>query len=528
MRAHHGSSGSGSSMSMLDPNWKLNIASGTTPLRRSGRSSSSSSSLFSMVMNSLVGRSRGVMCLVIVVFMVVFRYWLYGSSHSFGVSAARGAFVNERKFVVLDAGSSGTRIHVFTFKKATPSTSAAAFHRKSTRGAGNGHTDDGAEALVANVELQLPAPSKKQKPGLSSFVGRPADAAATLRPLLQFAEVHVAPAERATTPVALFATAGLRAVQSDEAENILQACAEVLGRSGFAVPATVGTWSTSGGASIIPGELEGRWSWLAARYAASRAGAPAPTSKGVGSRAQLAATSASRVTDAGGFLGLVEMGGASTQVVYPIADSAAVKAPRVDPLDKSHGAFVRSYLGLGLEMAQAAAAKVQAAAAAKRDACTPPGYSGEDRPAPLASLPASGNFTLCVAHAALPALRLDEGCGASGVKGLRCGVHGDPTPDVSRALNGKRPWAVLLTENMYYLADFFELPADARYDFFFSLLVSVLFSRLETAKFLARRGLVAAGLMRLKCKMAGKSNPARRTEASTFCLAIASSSFATR
>ena len=222
------------------------------------------------------------------------------------------------------------------------------------------------------------------------------------------------------------------------------------------------------------------------------------------------------------------MGGASTQVVYPIADSAAVKAPRVDPLDKSHGAFVRSYLGLGLEMAQAAAAKVQAAAAAKRDACTPPGYSGEDRPAPLASLPASGNFTLCVAHAALPALRLDEGCGASGVKGLRCGVHGDPTPDVSRALNGKRPWAVLLTENMYYLADFFELPADARYDFFFSLLVSVLFSRLETAKFLARRGLVAAGLMRLKCKMAGKSNPARRTEAGTFSLTIASSSFATR
>mmetsp|Transcript_2141 Transcript_2141/g.5725 ORF Transcript_2141/g.5725 Transcript_2141/m.5725 type:complete len:529 (+) Transcript_2141:9-1595(+) len=368
MRAHHGSSGSGSSMSMLDPNWKLNIASGTTPLsmRRSGRSSSSSSSLFSMVMNSL-GRSRGVMCLVIVVVVMVFRYWLYGSSHSFGVSAARGAFVSERKFVVLDAGSSGTRIHVFTFKKATPPTSAA-FHRKSTRGAGNGHTDDGAEALVANVELQLPAPSKKQKPGLSSFVGRPADAAATLRPLLQFAEVHVAPAERATTPVALFATAGLRAVQSDEAENILQACAEVLGRSGFAVPATVGTWSTSGGASIIPGELEGRWSWLAARYAASRAGAPAPTSKGVGSRAQLAATSASRVTDAGGFLGLVEMGGASTQVVYPIADSAAVKAPRVDPLDKSHGAFVRSYLGLGLEMAQAAAAKVQAAAAAKRDA----------------------------------------------------------------------------------------------------------------------------------------------------------------
>ena len=172
---------------------------------------------------------------------------------------ARSVAKRTRKCVVLDAGSSGTRVHVFTFRPAATAANAW-FARRHGKGKAAPAPNDATTTLAATLDLVVPAPSKKQKPGLSSFVGRPADAAATLRPLLQFAESHVLPEERATTPVALFATAGLRAVPGEASAAILEACADVLTRSGFAIPSTVGTWATSNGASIISGELEGRWS----------------------------------------------------------------------------------------------------------------------------------------------------------------------------------------------------------------------------------------------------------------------------
>lgn len=138
-----------------------------------------------------------------------------------------------RHLVVLDAGSTGTRAHVFTYAATTRSSSYAA--------------------------MQLPEPKLKTSPGLSSFAREPAGAVASLAPLLQFAASHVPPHLRSSTPVLLMATAGLRLLPDTEAQALLNACRGVLAASGFAFRRE---W-----ASIISGADEGLFAWVAANYA---------------------------------------------------------------------------------------------------------------------------------------------------------------------------------------------------------------------------------------------------------------------
>ena len=103
-----------------------------------------------------------------------------------------------RHALVFDAGSSGTRLHVF---KWTPTQSADEIPR-----------------------LALPQPTKKVKPGLSSFAQSPQTAGASLAPLFAFAEEHVPPELWKDTPVLLRATAGLRLLPADQSEAILHSC----------------------------------------------------------------------------------------------------------------------------------------------------------------------------------------------------------------------------------------------------------------------------------------------------------------
>ena len=88
--------------------------------------------------------------------------------------------------IVFDAGSSGTRIHVYTW-----------------RTGGGGPKD--AFDLVSDELLKI-------KPGLSAFKEKTSEAGASLAPLIAHAKKKVPPELVATTPVFLMATAGLRMV----------------------------------------------------------------------------------------------------------------------------------------------------------------------------------------------------------------------------------------------------------------------------------------------------------------------------
>lgn len=100
--------------------------------------------------------------------------------------------------LMIDAGSTGSRLHLYTFSHCDP-----------TPGALPKLEDEGFYTT---------------KPGLSSYAGRPEEAAESLRSLMQHAvgAEGVPEKERSCTPIAVKATAGLRLLGERESNEILQ------------------------------------------------------------------------------------------------------------------------------------------------------------------------------------------------------------------------------------------------------------------------------------------------------------------
>ena len=110
--------------------------------------------------------------------------------------------------VIIDAGSTGSRVHVIAYRA----------------GPGRGATPQLDWARTASL---------KANPGLSSFAADPRGAGLSLAPLVEFARRRV-PRERwADTEVRLMATAGLRLLDAAVAESVLESCRDVLRQSGF-------------------------------------------------------------------------------------------------------------------------------------------------------------------------------------------------------------------------------------------------------------------------------------------------------
>jgi hypothetical protein len=199
--------------------------------------------------------------------------------------------------VFLDAGSTGTRAHVFRY------------HPPRRRGEGGGGGGDGGggpgaagHGHDAYARISLPEPKLKVEPGLSRFASDPAAAAASLRPLMEFARQHVPAPARARTPVRLMATAGLRLLPPDAAAAVLDSCRAELGGSGFLFRPE---W-----AQVISGRAEGLFAWMAANYAAGA----------LEEAALQAAVARKSPRDYSRFAGLLELGGASAQVTFLLVD----------------------------------------------------------------------------------------------------------------------------------------------------------------------------------------------------------------
>merc|ERR1712172_37791 len=99
--------------------------------------------------------------------------------------------------IMFDAGSSGSRIHVFKFLRPKDKPTEA--------------------QLLEEMFHQL-------KPGLSAYPTDPEKAAKSLIPLLDKAMAFIPAAAQAATPAALRATAGLRMLPGGAAQAILDAC----------------------------------------------------------------------------------------------------------------------------------------------------------------------------------------------------------------------------------------------------------------------------------------------------------------
>ena len=108
-------------------------------------------------------------------------------------SSTHSSFSDEKFAIVIDAGSTGSRVHIFRF-----------------------NTAGGALDLESDTFEQL-------KPGLSHYAANPTESAESLKPLLDKALATVPAEQHKTTTVEVRATAGLRLLPDGQADGILKA-----------------------------------------------------------------------------------------------------------------------------------------------------------------------------------------------------------------------------------------------------------------------------------------------------------------
>jgi len=220
--------------------------------------------------------------------------------------ATVSASVQTRHGIIFDAGSSGSRIHVYTWK---------------TGGGGPKDQFD----LVKDDLLKI-------KPGLSAFKDKTSEAGASLAPLIEYAKTKIPPEMVASTPMFLMATAGLRMVGEGPKDAILQSVCSYLSTTGFLFRCD---W-----AGVLDGRDEGLYGWVTVNYL-------------------LDALYAS--TEAREPVGIIDLGGGSVQIVYPTPLTSSAPSGYTQQLDfagRKHNVYIKSHLGFGLDAARKAALDV--------------------------------------------------------------------------------------------------------------------------------------------------------------------------
>jgi guanosine-diphosphatase len=214
---------------------------------------------------------------------------------------------------MLDAGSTGSRIHIYKFNNCGPSPA---------------------------YEYEV---FKQTEPGngLSSFAGHPTAAAESLNPLLDEALRVVPNSLHKCTPVAVKATAGLRLLPGAQSADILDAVTSHL-RSAypFALPD-----KAADVVAIMDGSDEGVFAWVTANYLL---GSIRPDSTPGAADSHTVA--------------VLDLGGASTQIVFAPVTGAPLY-PGEHKYDLEFGGSTRvlyqhSYLGYGLMRARASVHRV--------------------------------------------------------------------------------------------------------------------------------------------------------------------------
>lgn len=137
--------------------------------------------------------------------------------------------------IVFDAGSTGTRIHVFSYRIDLNSVNQARL------------------ILEKDHFYQV-------KPGLSSYNDNPEEAAISIIPLLDVANQVIPVHLRKTTPLFLKATAGLRLLSAAKADQILQEVRKLF----ESIKPSYLLYKDS--VSMLSGEDEGIYGWLANNY----------------------------------------------------------------------------------------------------------------------------------------------------------------------------------------------------------------------------------------------------------------------
>jgi golgi apyrase len=227
--------------------------------------------------------------------------------------------------VILDAGSSGTRVHIYRWLD-------SAVARKEAK--------DPELHSLPSLETHGKW-TKKIHPGVSSFGETPSLIGSDhLQPLLEHAlevvPIHSVP----DTPIFLLATAGVRLLPDLQRTKLLkQICAYTRKHTQFLLT------DCDLHIQAIPGETEGLYGWIAANYLVGGFDAPEEHNHGKGHHTY----------------GVLDMGGASAQIAFaPNATEAEkhsndlqlLRLRSIDGQETDYKVFVTTWLGFGVNEAR--------------------------------------------------------------------------------------------------------------------------------------------------------------------------------
>lgn len=183
--------------------------------------------------------------------------------------------------VMIDAGSSGSRVHVYHFNNCQKMPYLV-----------------GEKFLMKDI-------------GLSSYASDPEQAAKSLDSLLQVAVENVPKERQKCTPIAVLATAGLRKLGEEASQKILDAVTSHL-EDNYPFPII------ENGVSILSGDDEGVYAWVTANFLLGNIGTSAKTPT----------------------VAIFDLGGKSTQIVF----EPTFKDPKETLIDGDHK-FLKSFGG---------------------------------------------------------------------------------------------------------------------------------------------------------------------------------------
>ena len=212
---------------------------------------------------------------------------------------------------MIDAGSTGSRIHVYKFNNCGPTPE------------------------LEHEEFKM---TEKDVGGLSKYKDDPMAAARTLDPLLEVAMSYVPDKLKGCSPIAVKATAGLRMIGKEPADKILDTVREHL-ETKYPFPVVS---KEQDGVAIMDGSDEGVYAWITTNYLLGKIGGPdkSPTAA------------------------VFDLGGGSTQIVFEPTFKSAPDGGMPEKLaegdhkyDLSFGGrefslYQHSHLGYGLMAAR--------------------------------------------------------------------------------------------------------------------------------------------------------------------------------
>ncbi|KAM3862878.1 ectonucleoside triphosphate diphosphohydrolase 6 [Diretmus argenteus] len=230
--------------------------------------------------------------------------------------------------IMFDAGSTGTRIHIFKFQ------------------------------LEPNEAPKLAHETFKAiKPGLSAYADDPDECKSGIVELLEVAQTSIPSSLWSQTPLVLKATAGLRLLPGEKATDLLDKVRAVFQESPFL--------SRDDSVSIMDGSDEGISAWITVNFLTGGLhGADSPT------------------------VGMLDLGGGSTQITFSPRDEKTIQTSPFDYIssfqmfNSTHTLYSHSYLGLGLMSARLAVLggveeQTLGGSAELVSPCLAPEYSGQ-------------------------------------------------------------------------------------------------------------------------------------------------------